>query len=211
MEVGTADVEVKKDFEVVNGRKAYHVAVNVRSNSLIDLVYPVRDEHHSYIDKGHFHSLRYEKILKEGRYRADEVMEFDQANHQALYTSRRSGTKKQMMIPKNVQDQVSGTFWFRAQPMKTGDSIYVPVNTDEKNWNLEIRVLERDRIEIGDLGTFDALRLEPLVKFQGIFVKRGKMTGWMSTDDRRLPLLMKTKIPVLGSINIVLVNYESKV
>ena len=114
-----------------------------------------------------------------------------------------------MLIPKEVQDQVSGAFWFRVQPMKIGDSVKIPVNADEKNWNLEIRILQTDHIEMKELGaSFNAFQIEPLAKFQGIFVRRGKMIGWMSTDEKRLPLLMKTKIPVLGSIYIVLVHYE---
>lgn len=207
MEVGTADVAVK-GIEEIRGRKAYHIAVEVRSKSVIDFVYPVRDEHHTYIDIEHFHSLRYEKVLKEGRYRADEVMDFDQETHEAIYVSRRNGSKKQMLIPKDVQDQISATFWFRVQPMKTGQTVVIPINTDEKNWKLAVKILKRERMQIDELGTFDAVRVEPEVKFQGIFVHRGKMTGWMSTDEKRLPLLMKTKIPVLGSINVVLVGYE---
>ena len=207
MEVGTAEAALK-GIEEIRGRKAYHIAVLVRSNSVIDLVYPVRDEHHSYIDVERFHSLHYEKILSEGRYRADEVMEFDQEAHQAVYFSRRSGDKKQMLIPKDTQDLVSAAYWFRVQPMETGQTVTIPINTDERNWKFAVKILEREKIRIDELGTFDAVKIEPQVKFQGIFVQRGKMTGWLGTDEKRLPLLMKTKVPVLGSITMVLVSYE---
>lgn len=207
MEVGTAEA-VLRGIEKIRGREAYHIAVSVRSNSVIDLVYPVRDEHHSYIDVERFHSLHYEKVLSEGRYQADEVMEFDQETHQAVYLARRSGEKKQMLIPKDTQDLVSAAYWFRVQPMETGQTVTIPINTDERNWKFVVKVLEREQVHIEQLGTFEAVKIEPQVKFQGIFVQRGKMSGWMSTDDKRLPLLMKTKIPVLGSINVVLVGYE---
>jgi len=105
MEAGTAEAEVKR-IEEVRGRKAYHIAVSGRSNSVIDLIYPVRDEHQTYIDVEHFHSLRFETVLKEGRYRADGVLDFDQEAHKATYFSRRNGSKKQMLIPKDVQSGV---------------------------------------------------------------------------------------------------------
>src|SRR3989338_8220858 len=54
MEVGTAEAVVK-GIEKVRGRDAYHIAAYARSNSLIDLIYPVRDEHHTYIDVEHLH------------------------------------------------------------------------------------------------------------------------------------------------------------
>lgn len=207
MEVGTAEAVVT-GIEKVRGRDAYHIAVHARSNSLIDIIYPVRDEHHTYIDKEHFHSLRYEKIIKEGRYRADEVIEFDQENHRATHYSRKNGTKKQMFILKNVQDELSCTYWFRAQAMKVGDTVHIPASADEKNWDLEVRVLQQDQVKIRELGTFDAFQLEPSAKFQGIFIRRAKIRGWISTDEKRLPLMMKTKIPVLGTITVLLVGYE---
>jgi len=207
MEVGIAEAEVK-GIEKVNGRDAYHIAGFARSNALIDVVYPVRDEHHSYIDVERLHSLRYEKILREGRYRADEVIEFDQENHTALHYSRKNGSKKQLLILKDVQDEVSSAYWFRSQPMKVGDTIHISANTDEKNWDLAVRVLQQDEVEIKGLGTFEAFQVEPSARFQGIFIRRGKIRGWMSMDERRLPLMMKTKIPVLGTVTAVLVSYE---
>ncbi len=207
MEVGTAEAEVK-GIEKIRGRNAYHIAAFARSNSLIDLVYPVRDEHHTYIDVTHLYSLRYEKILREGRYRANEVIEFDQENHTALHYSRKNGSKKQVLISKNVQDEVSSAYWFRMQPMKVGDTVHIAANADEKNWDFEVKILEQDRVEIKELGIFDALQLEPSAKFRGVFIRRGKIRGWMSTDEKRLPLMMKTKIPVLGTITVVLVGYE---
>ncbi|MBI4358820.1 MAG: DUF3108 domain-containing protein [Candidatus Omnitrophica bacterium] len=207
MEVGTAEAVVK-GIEKVNGRDAYHIAAYARSNSLIDLIYPVRDEHHTYVDTEHFHSLRYEKILREGTFRADEVMEYDQENHTATYFSRKNKTKKKMFIAKNTHDQVSAAYWFRTQPMKIGDRIHIPVEADEKNWDLEVRVTQMDRVEIKGLGTFDAFQIEPMASFQGIFIRRGKIRGWLGTDEKRLPLMMKTKVPVLGTVTVVLTRYE---
>lgn len=206
-EVGTAEAVVK-GIEKVKGRDAYHIAAYARSNSLIDVIYPVRDEHHTYIDKEHFHSLRYEKIIQEGRYRADEVMEYDQEKHTAIYYSRKNKTRKQMMIAKNIQDQLSAAYWFRGQPLKLGDTIHIPVEADEKNWDLEVQVLQMDRMEIKGLGAFNAFQIEPMATFQGMFIRRGKIRGWLSTDEKRLPLMMKTKVPVLGTVTVILTGYE---
>ncbi len=207
MEVGTAEAEVK-GIEKIRGRDAYHIAAYARSNSLIDLVYPVRDEHHTYIDVEHLYSLRYEKILREGRYRANEVIDFNQENHTALHYSRKNGSKKQVLISKNVQDEVSSAYWFRIQPMEVGETVHIAASADEKNWDFEVKILQQDRVEIKELGVFDAFQLEPSARFRGIFIRRGKIRGWMSTDEKRLPLMMKTKIPVLGTITVVLVGYE---
>jgi len=207
MEVGTAEVTVT-GMENIRGREAYHIAAFARSNSLIDLIYPVRDEHHSYIDKEHLYSLRYEKILREGRYRADEVIEFDQENHKALHYSRKNGTKKQVLLAKKAQDELSSAYWFRLQPLAVDSTVHIPANADEKNWDLTVKILKKEKIKLGKLGNFEAFELEPSARFQGIFIRRGKIRGWISADDKRLPLMMKTKIPVLGTVTVKLVNYE---
>ena len=44
--------------------------------------------------------------------------------------------------------------------------------------------------------------------FEGFFVRRGKVRGWMSMDERRIPLVMKVKVPVLGEVVATLSGYE---
>lgn len=207
MEVGKAHSYVS-GIEELHGRKVYHLIAEARSNALIDLVYPVRDEHHSFLDVERLHSLRFEKKIKEGRYRADEVYEFDQENHQALYYSRKNQSKKKMFIAKDVLDELSAAYWFRLQPLKVGTPVHVPVSADEKNWDLIVSVLKKEKIKVGDLGEVEAFKLEPSAHFRGIFIRRGKIQGWISADEKRLPLMMKTKIPVLGTITIVWVSSE---
>lgn len=207
LEVGRAQAYVS-GIEEINGRKAFHIIAEARSNALIDIVYPVRDEHHSYVDVEHLHSLRYEKIIKEGRYRADEVIEFDQVSHKALYYSRKNQSKKRSLISQNVQDELSSAYWFRLQPLKEGTTVHIPANADEKNWDLTVTILKKEKIKLGKLGQFEAFEVEPSARFQGIFIRRGKIRGWVSADEKKLPLMMKTKIPVLGTITVKLVGYE---
>lgn len=207
LEVGRGEAEVKEIVEI-RGRKAYHIIVNVRSAPILDWIYKVRDVHHSYIDVERFHSLRYEKILKEGHYRADEVMEYDQEQHVGRYYSRKNQSRKEMLIPPDVQDQLSCGFWFRLQEIHPGSRIFIPVNADEKNWDLEVKVLNPTEVRVPALGAVKALEVEPEIQFQGIFVKRGKIRGWMGLDEQRIPLKMRVKIPILGSISAVLVKYR---
>lgn len=207
LEVGTVEAKVE-GIEEIRGRKVFHISVHVRSNSVIDLVYRVRDEHHTYLDVEKLCPLRYEKILKEGNYGANEVTDFDQDAHTAVYYSRTSGDRKHMLIPKNVQDQLSCGYWFRLQDMNPGDTIHIPVNADEKNWDLEVHVLQFERVTIKGVGVFNAVQVDPKIQFQGIFVRRGEVRGWMSVDEKRLPLMMKTKIPILGTVSAVLTGYE---
>ena len=210
IEVGRGEAEVK-EIVPLRGRKTYHVVVNVRSAPILDWIYKVRDVHHSYIDVEKLHPLRYEKILKEGRYRADEVMEYDQERHLATYLSRRNGSRKEMQIPPNVQDQLSCGFWFRLQEIHPDSKIYIPVNADEKNWDMEVKILRQTRVKLPGFSEREAVEVEPEIQYQGIFVKRGKIRGWIGLDERRIPLKMRVKIPVLGSVTARLIEYHDPV
>jgi len=205
--VGEAVAEVKELTEF-NGRPAYHVVLQVRSKSVVDLVYPVRDEHHSYIDAEKGHTLFYEKKISEGRYKVHEIMTYDQEKHEAEYYSHSNGSKKSMLIPKNVQDLVSAGFYFRQLELKENASFFIDVNADEKNWRLEVKTGRREEVTIEGVGIFPALRIEPVLQFEGLFVKRGKIEGWVGMEENRIPLKMKVKIPVLGGVVAEITEYR---
>ncbi len=233
--VGEAVSEVKEIVKV-NGRDAYHVEINIRSHAVLDWIYKVRDTHHTYIDAEHFHSLRYEKKIKEGRYWTDELMEYDQEKHLGYFYSRKDNSRKEMFIPRNVQDQISCCYWLRLQDFKphspskeskvNGTSpgnllgkenggqdkpdskILIPVNADEKNWDLEVVTHGTKEMKIDRVGVFQAIEVEPIILFEGFFVRRGKVRGWLSLDERRIPLVMKVKVPVLGEVTATLAGYE---
>ena len=207
MVVGEAEAQVKELVEF-RGRKAYHIEVQVRSRSVIDYLYRVRDTHHSYIDAEHFHSLSYEKQLSEGRYHVHERMTYDQESHEGEYYSFTNGSKKRMLIPQHVQDQVSAGFWFRMQDFKPRSKVVILVNADEKNWELEIEIGDIEKVKNKFLGEFEAVKLIPQIKFQGLFVKRGRIEGWVGLDAHRTPLKMRVKVPILGSVSAQLVEYN---
>ena len=81
------------------------------------------------------------------------------------------------------------------------------MSADFKNYDLEVKVHKKERIEIPGLGAHDAILVEPIAKFKGIFMSKGKMQVWVTDDSRKIPLLMKSRIPV-GSLVAVLEKIE---
>ena len=205
--VGEAESEVK-ELVKIDGREAYHIEINIWSYPILDWIYKVRDTHHTYIDAEHFHSLRYEKKIKEGRYWTDESMEYDQDAHIGRFYSRKDKSRKEMFIPKQVQDQISCCYWLRLQDVKPASKISIPVNADEKNWDLEVVTHDVKEMKVDHVGVFQAIEIEPIILFEGFFVRRGKVRGWLSLDERHIPLVMKVKVPVLGEVVATLAGYD---
>jgi len=200
--VGTGILQVK-EIVPIEGKNSYHFVVTTRSNRFLSTFYPVEDAIHSYVDVETLLPYKFRKIQREGRYRADEEMVYDQTSHQATYHSFRNNSKKEMEIPPNVQDSLSTLFYFRTLPLEIGKSVFIDVNADEKNWRLEIKLLKSGLLKLFAKKEVPALLTEPLAKFHGIFIRKGRMQIWFSLDEKRTPLYMKASVP-FGVVEVVL-------
>ncbi len=195
---GDATLEVRSDAEL-NGRPAYHLVSTARTNRTFDVVYKVRDRHESFMDKEFLYSLRFEKHIREGKFRRDKEIDFDQVNHLAIYPDRQVG------IPPNTQDFISALYFVRTIPLEPGQAVWMANHSDGKNYPIFVKALRRERIKV-QAGEFDCLVIEPVLETSAIFESTGKLTIWLTDDNVRMPVLMRSKV-VVGSFEAVLKEY----
>jgi hypothetical protein len=55
------------------------------------------------------------------------------------------------------------------------------------------------------LGRFKTVVIKPMLKSEGVFDRTGDMLIWLTDDERRIPILMKSKVRI-GSITATLVG-----
>lgn len=195
---GDATLEVRSNAEL-NGRKAYHLVSIARTNKTFDVVYKVRDRHESYMDMEHLHTVRFEKHLREGKFGRDKVIDFDQINHLAIYPDKEVG------IPPNTQDFISALYYIRTIPLEPGQAVWMPNHSDGKNYPIFVKVLRKEQVEV-QAGKFDCLVIEPVLETSAIFENTGKLTIWLTDDNFRMPVLMRSKVAV-GSFEAVLKEF----
>jgi hypothetical protein len=200
--VGSGWIEVKEIVEL-EGRRAYHIEAQGRSNDVLSAFYPIRDEVHSYLDVDTLKPLRFEKHQREGHYRADEVVTFDHGSSKATYRSLLNKSVKEIALPADFQDLISALYWFRSQPLEPGKTVSANLYTDEKIYQTEIQIKPPVILELLKRGTFPCLVVEPRATFKGLLVKRGRIWAYFSADARRLPLLVKATTP-WGQMSAVL-------
>ena len=193
--VGNATMNVE-EIVMFNGRPAYHLVNEARSNGFCDNFYVVRDRNESWLDARTLTSLGYYKQLREGSFHRDEWVLYDHNSHTfvARRTSRdgsfsvRTGT-----IPVQVQDVLSSVYFTRAQLLANGSEVIIDVNTPE-NWPLVVKVGERANVKV-PAGRFHAVLVEPAMRREGLFVQKGKnLRLWLSDDAQKRPLLMKVEV-----------------
>lgn len=202
--VGEAVSEVLEKT-VLDGRQAYHIAVKVRSYRVIDLIYKVRDEHHSYVDAETLGSLSYSCKIREGWNKFEESSVYNSKTGEMVI--KRRGETVHLAVPAGTQDQLSCGYFFRTLPVKENSSVFIPVQAEGKNWNMEVKTYGFKSVKIENAGEFQALETRPLMPFRGIFFRQGEIHGSISLDKRRIPLRMTVKIPILGSVSSELISY----
>ncbi|NIM19424.1 MAG: DUF3108 domain-containing protein [Candidatus Latescibacteria bacterium] len=196
---GEATLEIR-NIAYIDSVPCYHIISDARSNRVFSKFFKVRDRFESFMDTLSLTSLYYEKHLREGKYRKDEAVKFDQSAHKAIYKDR------VVSIPPRTQDVLSALYYVRALPLELGQSFAVANHTNGKNYPLVVKVLRREQISV-EAGTFDCIVVEPLLRSAGLFKHKGRLTVWLTDDKYRIPVLMQSKV-VIGAISAVLKEYE---
>jgi hypothetical protein len=198
---GKAVMEIP-DIVRLDGRKCYHLVSTAKSNSVFSVFFKVDDKVESFMDVHGLYSLRYDKHLREGKFRSDVSMVFDQEKHLAIYDAG----KDTFQVADYVQDVLSAFYFVRTQELAVGQSLFVENHTDKKNYPLEVKVLRREKVKV-QAGEFQCLVVEPILQTAGIFEQKGTLTVWLTDDEVKMPVLMKSKV-VIGSIVTELTSYQ---
>jgi hypothetical protein len=56
-------------------------------------------------------------------------------------------------------------------------------------------------------GTFDCIMVQPVLQGEAIFKQQGELWVWLTDDERKIPVQMKSKVAV-GSITTELIKIE---
>lgn len=180
-----------------NGRPAYNLVARAESNAFFSRFYKVRNRIESLWDVDGRYSLRYAEDRREGKFRAKSEIRFDPEKHEAIYPDGEA-----FPTPPDVQDALSSFYFTRYQALPLGGSVVFDYHASRKSQPLEVRVIGRERVDT-PAGKFNCVVVEPLLKAGGIFKSKGRLVIWLTDDDRRMPVLMKSKVMV-GSISVVL-------
>jgi hypothetical protein len=197
---GEATLEIT-GIEDVDGWPCYHVVSLAKSNSVFDKVYRVRDRVESWMDADFLYSRRFRKELREGSYRRDQTIEMDHEHRLARYQDGRV-----FEFAPGAHDVLSAFYYLRTQALEPDQEIWLESHADRKNYPLRVKVHGKERVET-PAGRFDCVAVEPMLRTPGLFKHEGKLTIWLTDDHRRMPVLMKTKIPI-GTITVTLTDHE---
>jgi hypothetical protein len=214
IKAGQATLEAR-GIVPLNGHLAYHLVTTAQSTPAISKIYRVDDRTESYLAPEPMRALRFEKHLREGRYRHSSQTVFHHEKGIAVFRyldfsrvprditrleeAERYGkyVDQEFPLTPGALDELSVLYYVRTLPLLLGSTLHARVFASRKNWELEVKVLGREPLETA-LGRRETLVVEPLLKFEGIFQRKGRMIVWLTDDAERIPVRMKSQV-VIGS------------
>lgn len=203
----------KAELEVRENGKQIQLISKATSAEWISYLYPVNDLIVSSLRKENARGKpanfvgspqNYRAQVREGRHRRDKEFIFDQEGKRVTYINHVAGERRDFPIGGMTFDPLSSFFYLRTIPLETGKSVYINLFDNKKVYPLEVKVLKRETIET-KLGAFRTIVVKPILKSEGIFSRRGDILIWLTDDEKRLPVQVKTRIAV-GSVKATLVG-----
>ncbi|ANI89203.1 hypothetical protein A9P82_07805 [Arachidicoccus ginsenosidimutans] len=198
---GTATVSTS--LGTFNNKPVYHILCLGKSGSSYDWIFKVRDRYESYIDTATMQSLKFIRQIHEGSYKKNEDVAF---NRETNTTVTNKGVYK---TPECIQDVISAVFNARNvdySRYKINDRIPFKMFLDNQVYNLYVRYMGKEKVKTR-FGTFNAIKLKPLLIKGEMFKGGEKMTLWVSDDANHIPLRVESPITV-GSIKVDMTGYK---
>ena len=191
-------------LEELNGHKVYHITGDGKTAKSYEWVYKVKDRYETYIDKETMLPQRFIRNVNEGGFKINQDVSFDHKKGKV------TSNKKVYDMPKCTQDVLSTIYFARNidyAKYKPGDKIPFTMFLDDKVYSLYIKYQGKEVIKT-KLGTFNAIKIIPLLIEGTIFNGGEKMTVWVSDDSNHVPLRINSPI-LVGSIKVDLVDYSN--
>jgi hypothetical protein len=198
LKVGSGKMEVL-GIETIRGREAWHTAFTVKGGTFF---YKVNDRLESWIDTETFASLRHVQDLQEGK--RDRERRFEIYPDRLVYTENEG---EEQPTARDPLDDGSFLYFIRTVPLSVGQTYDFPRYFRPDRNPVRVRVLRKESVKV-PAGRFDAIVVQPIIKSKGIFSENGRAEIWLSDDDRRIMLQMKSNLS-FGTLNLYLKSYTA--
>ena len=198
--VGSAVMEVNS-LTKFKGEMCYLVRFSVQTNSFADAFYKVRTSIESTIASDFSRSFVYRKSQEEVKTRRKIVVHYDYDEGKAIY-SVGNHIQSTTPIPARVFDPLSIAYFFRLQELQPNQEKALPTCDGKSFRNIIVRTGKKKTISV-PAGKFDSIETIPeMHNLRGVFKKspKGILRVWYSTDKRRIPVKISSKV-IVGSFN----------
>jgi hypothetical protein len=199
IKVGRGSMEVR-GIDTVRGRPAYHTTFRLSGGIPL---FPVDDVFGSWFATDDLASLRFVQDQNEGT--KERQHRYEIFPERRTYDDLTDEKPEQPSVADPLDDG-SFVYFVRTIPLEVGRTYEFQRYFKPDRNPVTIRVVRRERVKV-PAGTFDAVVIQPVIKTKGVFSEDGHAELWISDDERRVILQMKSRLS-FGSLDLYLTDIQ---
>jgi hypothetical protein len=212
--VGKGSTRIDKQYYRVNNRNCFKIDVFGKTVGMVDWVADVDDQWGAYVDTiALVPHVSYRKI-REGKYKKDEVINFDHVNGKIetkVYNHKQGKFKEPVYYdaPMQVRDLISGFMYLRTQDLskvKVGDTVTISAFFEDTFYKMKVVYRGKDVVKT-KAGKIRALVFKPHMPENSLFKGKDSITAWFSDDKNRIPIKVSADM-FIGSAGVELTSYK---
>jgi len=194
----------------VNNIPCYRVKVSAELSGAVDAIFSVNDSWESCIDTNSLLPCKISQLKQENKYRKADYTLFDRVQEKAFITDTTNPAApeyKNYPITPDIEDMLSSFFLLRNvqfEKMKVNDTTTIDVFMDDRCYNLRIKLLGEEKIKVNS----KKQKAYVISTYVAGVESDEQVKGWISADERRIPLRVKFRLPVI-SAELELKEYKS--
>lgn len=195
---GNAFTEVKA-VERIRGYPSYHLAFHMKGGAL---GWSMNDLQESWLDVQDLYSHRFKQDLNQSTYERLRTLDFYPAERVWRRVEKVDSGRLASELPL---DDVSFLYWSRTLPFEIGRTYEFRRYFKDDGNPVVLRVLRRQQVKV-PAGTFNTIVVRPIIRTSGLFSDGGQAEVYYTDDERRLIVLVKTKMSI-GTMQLQLEQY----
>jgi hypothetical protein len=185
--LGTGNIEVAR-IDTVRGIPAYYFRFALSGGNSL---YRLNSLLESWTRVDNLQSLRYQQDNNEnGKVRQRR---FEIYPDSGFY--RQEGVKDSLPTVEHPLDDAAFLFYMRTQQLEVGREYRLDYYFRKDKNPVILRVEKEEQMELPDGTKVRCLVVAPIVGDRGLFARRQEARVWITNDERRIPVQIRTRYP----------------
>lgn len=212
--VGKAITRIDSRVFHINSQPCYKIDAFGETSDWISWVTRVKDNWGAYLDTTTLSTQVSYRKIREGRYKKDELTNFDHPNQKVIVKVLNQETgvyeeKNRYDIPKNAKDLVGGFMLLRQidfAKLQKGDTVVISGFFEDTSYYLKVMYKGKETIHT-KVGKIPCNVMIPLMPDNKMFDGENSITCWISDDANKIPVKIQAKM-FIGHTGLELVSFR---
>ena len=193
---GSAHMEVL-GIDSIREEPSYHLEMSLKGSLLFGAV-QVNDHYQSWLGTRSVSSHRYTSDVNQLTYSRYRNFEF--RPEEMSWEETESGDMGRLATALPLDD-ISFLYFVRTLPLEIGQTYTLPRYFKKEGNPVVIKVEGKRVIEV-PAGTFNTIVVRPIIKTRGLFSEGGEAELYLTDDDNKHLVYLRSKIPIVGSVTL---------